>query len=93
MITCSKNLANFFTGEPVKIYFRGGRCLGSKNNGVWKTYFKNTSEIRLTRAQGYKYWAKYFPDRVYWSLPITLQEAIDSEPRTYICKNGVIYVG
>lgn len=45
----------------------------------------------LTRAKGYRYWWKHFPDRYCWSLPQELQDALDMAPATrgyFVDRNG-----
>jgi hypothetical protein len=43
-------------------------------------WYKDYAIIELSRAQGYKYWRKYFRDRPVYHLPMELQEAIKREP-------------
>lgn len=46
-------------------------------------WYKDYAPIELSRAQGYKYWKKYFPECMVYYLPKVLQEAIKKEPVAY----------
>lgn len=63
-------------------YYKNGSCIGHKAKGklhYHKHYIKSVAlnSVYLSRAQGFKYWKKYFPNKRYWDLPIALQNAID----------------
>ena len=76
---------NLFCSGKYAEFNRDGQLIGRViNNKVqrirWETY---RQPVELTRAQGYKYWKRYFPNRLIWDLPEALQEAIESESRSY----------
>lgn len=73
---------------------RDGVDIAIKYEGEpWRIYPMHTEEVELTRAQGFKYWGKYFPLRADYTLPLALQEAIAREPRTEVLKNNILYCG
>lgn len=39
--------------------------------------------IELTRAQGFRYWERHFPERACYTLPALLEEAVDREPKSF----------
>lgn len=43
-------------------------------------YIKIPSAVRMTRAQGFRYWTRHFPNRSMWELPEIMQEAVCLDP-------------
>lgn len=81
----------FFPSESYTQFLKNGVVVAVRYKGELKLSPKYPEPIRLTRAQGYKYWTRHFIDRPYWRLPKALEEAIFEEPRyfgTYIDRNG-----
>jgi len=90
----SKSVFNFFENCPHVLYYKNGELFGSRIHGEFvpaRPQFPAISHIELTRAQGFKYWEKYFPNRTVWELPLPLQEAIDRDCVSFgefVDKNG-----
>ena len=82
MITV-KQYESIFTGGTHKNYYKDGKLWGMSYDNKLKLepHWKDPTDY-LTRAQGYKYWRKYFPGRICYTLPEPLQEAIDREPES-----------
>lgn len=87
-LTVKTEESTFFEHGFYKHLYRNGRqiCLahytpeGKRDRVQW---FKLCSDpIELTRAQGFKYWERHFPDRICYSLPTALAEAIDRDFRS-----------
>lgn len=85
--------ATFFQNGYYKNFLRNGVVIatahytpdGKRDRLEWlKTC---SAPVELTRAQGFRYWSKYFPDRTCYSLPEVLEEAIN-KPCT---SEGVFY--
>ena len=72
-----------FDESIVKEFRRDGMLIGWSNNGEITLYTIRIIPYELSRAQGFKYWTRYFPNRLLWDLPEVLQEAIEKEPTTY----------
>lgn len=81
MITV-KTYNSFFEDVIIKEFHKNGALIGLSRNGKI-TRYATTIRYELSRAQGYKYWERYFPNRLLWDLPEALQEAIDKEPTAY----------
>ena len=65
-----------------KDFFRNGKHIAyahytAEGKRDYFHYYKESNPVVLTRAKGYRYWEKYFPNRYFWSLPEELQFAID----------------
>lgn len=80
-------------------FYKDGSCVAHRTRGKLyhhKHFTKSIgmSTVYLSRAQGFKYWKKYFPNRRYWELPEALQNAIDEPCHSfgyYISKkDGII---
>ena len=72
---------SLFISTPVTVYFKDGKVVGRKQDGVMTltpSFADNT--VELTRAQGYRYWGKHFPNLPCYCLPDALREAINKEP-------------
>jgi hypothetical protein len=73
-------------------YYKNGKLIAMRSEG--RLELVNIHEPAydvLTRAKGYRYWEKHFPDRYCWSLPEMLQEALDMEPASsgyFVDRNG-----
>ena len=66
---------------PVTDYYKDGELIASKIDGQIRLYhFHGPAYEVLTRAKGYRYWEKHFPDRYCWTRPEPLQEALDMAP-------------
>ena len=65
-------------------YYKGSKLIATRDgNGPIKlTNHHGPAYDTLTRAKGYRYWEKHFPDRYYWDLPQELQDAVDMESAT-----------
>ena len=76
---------NLFVSDcPYTIYYKDGELYGYVFNNCPVLNAERASyPIELTRAQGYKYWKKHFPNRIVWSLPEALQTAIDRDPTSF----------
>ena len=70
----------FSEGNFWRYYYRDGRLYGESGCYGLRLFPAPVSKVELTRAQGYRYWAKHFPDRACYTLPEALQEAIDRPP-------------
>ena len=80
-VTYKDNL--FLTGSYTE-FKRNGELVAQAWNGKIEMNSKAWNKAtKLSRAQGYKYWKRYFPNRLCWDLPEALQEAIESEATTY----------
>lgn len=83
----------FFDGDYAEFY-KDGVLIARRNRasgGNIRLYPRPTSEVRLTRAQGFRYWERHFPLRACWDLPPALREAVALDPATYgkyIDRNG-----
>ena len=87
----TKSVSEFF-GRTTTFY-KGRKVIGRRREGnpIHLCVNHDCPEIELTRAQGYRYWQKHFPERVCWDLPFALYCAVCQEPRsfgTYTDKNG-----
>lgn len=82
-----------FFGEGVsRNFWKNGELYGSSHGGLHLTP-KFSSPCKLTRAQAYKYWERYFPNTYWWELPQALQDGLDEPPRsfgTFVAKGGEI---
>lgn len=88
-----KTYSHLFDGlEPVTDYYKDGELIGYRENGKIVLYaHRKPAYDTLTRAKGYRYWWKHFPDRYCWSLPQDLQDALDMAPATrgyFVDRNG-----
>ena len=73
---------DLFFGTPnYTEFFKNGKLIAIRRGDAW-TMVGHVSKVELTRAQGYKYWERYCPNRIDWSLPQPLQDALEREPRT-----------
>lgn len=76
-------------------YYKEGKLIATRIEGG-KLELANQHGPKydlLTRAKGYRYWEKHFPERYCWSLPEMLQEALDMEPASrgwFIDRNGEV---
>ena len=81
---------SLFEMPPYIEFWRDGQLIGIKRFN--KIVLIHHGEVNyLSRAQGYKYWKKYFPDRYYYTLPDALAEAIAEPCKSwgyYTDKNG-----
>lgn len=82
MITV-KTYESIFRKGTTKEYRKDDVLIGWSDNGEVTRYKVTTVPYELSRAQGYKYWERYFPNRLVWDLPEALQEAIEKEPTAY----------
>lgn len=77
-----KTYINLFDDStPVTDYYKDGELIGYRDkNGIHLYGWHGPAHDPLTRAKGYRYWGKHFPDRYCWSLPELLQDALDMAP-------------
>lgn len=76
-------------------YYKDGKKIAySKSDGII-TFVPSYTEkySSITRAKAYRYWEKYFPNRVYWDLPKLLEDAIDLKAELKCVKDGIAYYG
>lgn len=82
----------FFEENPFTVYYKNGEAIAIKDeNGLRLEKARGEQYDPLTRAKGYRYWEKHFPDQYCWTLPQELQDALDMPPATsgvFIDKNG-----
>ena len=93
-----KKMRSLFDEDEVREYSREGRVIGTANRYGLILYKYGTRPVRLSRAQGFKYWRKYFPGRIWTGLPEALQEALEEPCMTrgvYFTREGeaVAYEG
>lgn len=92
-----ERFVNIFTDEPVSIFYHKGVEIAVRTDGVWNRYKPDIKAgCEWTRAKGFRYWKKYYPDRRYDDLPEELQRAIDMKPRAwgrYTSKKDGAYIG
>lgn len=90
----SKVEFNFFDGCPMVLYYKNGALFGSRIHGEFvpaQPKLMAGGSIELSRAQGFKYWAKYFHGRYDWELPLPLQDAVNRDCVSFgefVDKNG-----
>lgn len=77
MITIKTWNSIFDNNSEIKYFYRNGQLIGQSQHGVVRQMPHSESEHELSRAQGYKYWTKYFKGRYCWDLPEALQRAIE----------------
>lgn len=92
-----KTTSTFF-GKTTTFYKRGRVVARRRDGEAIKLVHPYRSEIELTRAQGYRYWKRYFPMRSCRDLPFAIAVAVGLEPEhfgTYINRKGekITYAG
>ena len=70
---------DIFSGRPCKRFYKGLALIAWTNptGGFYRFDFTPKAGCDISRAQAYKYWEKYFPDKPCWLLPEVLQEALE----------------
>ena len=84
---------NIFTNGEWTNYYKNGKLIATRdgNGKIELLHHHGSAYDALTRAKGYRYWWKHFPDRYCWSLPQDLQDALDMAPATrgyFVDRNG-----
>lgn len=88
-----KSFYSLFVDSPSKNYYKNGELWAVSHNGNLFLIGRRHYQAPLTRAQGFKYWKRHFPNWFYFDLPELLQEAIDRPTErygTYIDRNGEV---
>ena len=86
----------FFTKLPTRLYYKNGREIARSCDGHISLLPSYHSKCELTRAQGFRYWEKHFPDRSRYTLPQVLQEAVDKPSHSfgqYVSKQDGALIG
>ena len=94
----TKRTTRSLFGDDYVEFFKDGKLAAIRLNGQLAIVPKYTAPIELTRAQGFRYWRRHFPQRVCWDLPTALVVAVETEPRsfgTFVDRNGALvgYIG
>lgn len=91
-----KITSNPFEGEEFDFvdYYKDGKRVGTRLTSESHITLVPSGEEHfapLTRAKAYRYWAKHFPNRSYWTLPELLADALELPCRsfgTFVDRNG-----
>lgn len=94
----TKRTTRSLFGDDYVEFFKNGKLAAIRLNGQLAIVPKYTAPIELTRAQGFRYWKRHFPERTCYDLPALLEEATNAEPRsfgTFFTRDGeeVGYIG
>jgi len=77
----TKTTSVFF--GPTTTFYKNGRIIARRREGGHIHLVAAYSEPTvLTRAQAYRYWERYFPDRACWDLPFELYAATQLPPKS-----------
>lgn len=92
MYTIKRYPSPFEDDETVEVHING-ELRGIKYGNQWLLIRDPVYPVELSRAQGYRYWKRHFPDKPCWLLPQILQDAIDKEAEYKCTKGDVGYYG
>jgi hypothetical protein len=76
---------SFFFGQ-VTLFYKDGEIIASRQgeSAPIRLYQRGSlRQVSLTRAQGFRYWGKHFPDRACYTLPALLEEAVAKESASF----------
>lgn len=94
----TKRTTECLFGGTYTQFFKNAELIATRDGGKIELIPKYAHPIELTRAQGFRYWKRHFPERACYSLPALLEEATNAEPRsfgTFFTRDGekVGYIG
>jgi len=73
----------FFGDGIVRDYWKDGQLIGHTIGGTTRLLPRNHHKCYLTRAKGFRYWKKHFPERPWYLLPSELADAVEKPPRSF----------
>jgi len=79
----TKSTTECLFGGTYTRFFKNGELIATRDGGKIELIPKYAHPIELTRAQGFRYWKRHFPERVCYALPALLEEAVDREPSSF----------